>query len=52
MREEQQLRETEERFRAILDNSPSVIYLKDLDGHLLRLTEFSQRFSNSRWKAP
>ncbi len=34
-RAEDALRDSEERFRALLDNAPQSIYLKDLDGHYL-----------------
>ncbi len=34
-RAEEALRESEERFRAIMDNSPSMIFLKDIEGRYL-----------------
>ncbi len=42
---ESALRESEERFKAIMDNSPSLIFLKDAAGHYLQVNrKFEQTF--------
>jgi len=44
------LEESEERLQAILDNSPAVIYLKDLDNQFLLVNrQFERLFGVQRW---
>ena len=38
-RAEARLRESEERFRAVIDNSPTIIFVKDCDGRYLLINE-------------
>jgi PAS domain S-box-containing protein len=44
-RAEEALRESEERFRAIMDNSPTMVFLKDTEGRYLQVNrKFEDRF--------
>src|SRR3546814_16424370 len=45
---EQALRESEARFRSLIDNAPAGIHLKDLDGRYLAVNDEFAREANTR----
>jgi PAS domain S-box-containing protein len=45
-RAEEQMRESERRFRAVVDNAPLVIYLKDLSGRYLLINRAFEQWSD------